>query len=838
MSNAYDTDNSEEQRWQQRTQPPGANPPAQQQVADQQPPPDQNQPPPDQGPPDQGPPDQGPQPPPNFLGNILPLSLLGLSRRSEQERYEPRQGLPEPRWPPTWRENRRQMYIPARPDRGPGGWGKPRQFPMLPAMWQVPGIYAGVGQQLGILGWPRLAMLGMGLNRFTNAFMDGYQRGQIQYTKQQEQQLKLYRDQINLEMDQKLEEYERVFREFGDPHQPGGNIPPEKLEAFKQAIEAVAAGDQHMLNALHNNGVQGVIDQLNWLDAKHSDLRAATRSQEVNERIRDSEDPIFHEGGTHGTGSAPAAPGAEAPIIAPPAAPTPGQPAAPGSDPLQAAPGEEAPAPGEEAPAAPAAPAPAAPATTPGAETPGPEGRAEPTGQPTQQQAGQQPQEQAPDAAGQRYPRVASADNFVPQPEGGQRVAQAQVPKPSGTPAEQPIQSQVFDGAQQKHPRFGQNERGIVNAWAEETLFNNGKYVGPDKRTSPGVSALVEARAGEMANELNRIMADRNLTGEEMWAKVNAISPRLARAIKGYSDGSLAPPKGAAAGRGIFQWVMPLAQQYDRTLNSGNFEVRAAVKRSFGAGADGRNLTSIGTAYYHLGQYRQDLETYSKLPWTKQVAIRSLGTTQLISPEMKTTLGLTDEDVALAGRLNAGENTSLNEVERAITGGKPTVTGRKEQAEQAGWRQDPRAAISAVDRLHTQLEARMKTMRQRFDRFVGPKAGDMGKLFDDYIAAGNIAPPDELGTPETGNAQTNAIVKDAIRGRLPAWPAASAAASAAAPAAPAPSAAPAAPAPAPAPTAPAAPAAPAGIPRGAQTRTEGGKTYYRDPQSGKWYEAD
>jgi hypothetical protein len=185
----------------------------------------------------------------------------------------------------------RQWYIPAT-SHGPGTWGMPRRFGMIPPLWQVPMLFSQVGMGLGRIGSPMTAMLGFGLNRYTLAFMNGMQRGQAQYARQQRDLMDMQADQLETHMQQELDDYNQVFREYGDPNDPK-SVDPKKIPALKQALYAVAAKyqDQHMKNALDNSDIEGAIRQINYLDARHGDLKAgrASRSKEAKETKAEQE---------------------------------------------------------------------------------------------------------------------------------------------------------------------------------------------------------------------------------------------------------------------------------------------------------------------------------------------------------------------------------------------------------------------------------------------------------------------------------------------------------------------------------------------------------------------
>jgi hypothetical protein len=194
----------------------------------------------------------------------------------------PPQGQPPPPWPPTFRPNRRQWYF-SPPARGPGMWGTPRRFPMLPPLWQIPMLFAQTGMGLGQFGSGFVSPLGFGLNRYTLAFMNGMQKGQLQYTKQMREQMDLQADLADQQLQVELDDYNRAFREFGDPNEDISTIKPENVPKLKQRLYEVARkyGDQNMKNALDNNDIKGAVDQIKYLDQKHGDLKAGRASRKT-----------------------------------------------------------------------------------------------------------------------------------------------------------------------------------------------------------------------------------------------------------------------------------------------------------------------------------------------------------------------------------------------------------------------------------------------------------------------------------------------------------------------------------------------------------------------------
>lgn len=628
--------------------------------------------------------------------------------------------------------NRRQSYTPQMATNRTGLWGRPRQFPMLPPLWQIPMLFSAVGSQLGMFGWPRLAMLGLGLNRYTLAFMTGMQKGQAQFSREQEHQMKLHRDAIDQEMEETLQEYERTFREYGDPNNLDA-MPAEKQEALKQAIEAIARAknDNHMLNALHNSGLPGVVNQLNWLDGKHGDVRAGKTAQERKERNDEEDDPYLGTG-TKSTGHSPAGVPLESPenpaIESPPAPRT-----APTTDPVI----DENPAPPDYAPDKPIAP------TAPSSGAPqGPADRNIPLSQ------------------RQQLPQVAQRGDVMsdaPQPGlGGTQLAQAGADADAGDTDYS--KSQVLDDAQRLYPNL---RRDIVTQAAEDSLFGNTQNL-PRKGSRSG--NLIAARKAELERNIQAIIRDRRLDDpdpekrkQKVLDAVEKISPTAKQYVQGFIEGRYAPSKYTMT---RMPWMFALSNKADPTIDQSTFQTRASTLRSFSSGQDGRNMTSIATAYSHLHNYIRDLEELKKFegenPGMITIAREYFGTTKGLSQ----LTGLTPEQKALFARLDNEMDTSGTEYERALTGGKPTVTGRGEQVGKMDWRKrDVDAAIADARNKITLLNARMKYQEYRFTAGIGRQPAELKRMFDVYSREGRGAGADELGALPTPDADTAKVVR-------------------------------------------------------------------------------
>lgn len=207
----------------------------------------------------------------NFLGNIGAFVPPGTSPTQEQ-------GRPPPQWPPPFTPNRRQMYVPAQANRPTTDLGKPARFPQQPDMWQVPGIYEGVGRQLGRWGGSQRTRLMAGnLSRFTNAYMQGSRSGQREYTRIQHQRMTEAADALQGQMQTELQTYGAAYNSYSNN--------PNALHTDLMN-RATQLGDTEMQAAL-NLGPREAERLLQWRQAKYDDLsRGNTARKEHDEYLR------------------------------------------------------------------------------------------------------------------------------------------------------------------------------------------------------------------------------------------------------------------------------------------------------------------------------------------------------------------------------------------------------------------------------------------------------------------------------------------------------------------------------------------------------------------------
>lgn len=211
----------------------------------------------------------------NFLGNIGVSVPPGTSPT-------PQQGAPPPTWPPPFTPNRRQLYVPSQANRPTTDLGKPPRFPQQPDMWQVPGIYEGVGRQLGRWGGSQRTRLMAGnLSRFTNAYMQGSRGGQNEYTRIQHQRMTEAADLLQATMQSELQTYGAAYNSWAsDPNALHSNL----------MDRATQLGDTEMQAAL-NLGPREAERLLQWRQAKLDDLSRANTSRKAHDAELEARNP-------------------------------------------------------------------------------------------------------------------------------------------------------------------------------------------------------------------------------------------------------------------------------------------------------------------------------------------------------------------------------------------------------------------------------------------------------------------------------------------------------------------------------------------------------------------
>lgn len=636
--------------------------------------------------------------------------------------------------PPPFQRAPQQTFIPSSANRQPQQWGSPRQYPMMPQMWEVPGIYNGIGGQIAQWGSGMAAPFGAMLGQNSGAWMKGYAQGQELRARMQHQEMVNAATGLELQLQAELREYGSIMAIFGD-----GKHPQQLEQALRNA--AGKFQDEHLKSALDTVGLPAAERYVSWLDAKYGDLHATNAQRAKDQAQRERLSP-WQENPTDQTGL--------------PAQQTTPPPADEGVTPAPQTPEQVAPPP----------PAGAAPGEEPPPDSGPPPSLDIPGGGPSVpvSQGAAQPQQQRPQLAERGdvmsdapQPGVASVDEpTTPDQQERQRLnlpklAEAGTPA-SGTQYTPPGPSETLQRAQTGPYRL---KPALINSVAQEVV--NGTRKANDKSIPTEVQPYVTARAAEINQELDRIQKS-NLKGQQALDEIERIDPALAGQLKGYVSGAFPVPTGSR-NLPIINRIIGLGSKIDPTFTAQTAPTRAGTLKSYAYGKDAQNLTSLGTFYLHAQQMRKDLEELKQLDpatyqlWLSQYRVGGVGK-MVADPKLQ----------GLIGRLNADLEVVSNEFQRAVTGGKPTVSGAsRERGELDFYTKDTDVILSTLDTKIGQVKARMDELRMRFVAGTGRGQADMLKLFDDYANQGRIpASTDELGTGERANNATSRALHELI----------------------------------------------------------------------------
>lgn len=605
-----------------------------------------------------------------------------------------------PRFPLPFKPRALQRYFPPLPNRPWSEWGEPRQFGPEPTPWEVPSLLqkaAGYFTEQGPGDVQQTAgLLGASVQGHSKAYMDG-----------QSAALKILDERMRIQANALADQHDQTQREYRDAFAgAGGDVgtwsgnPKAKdaTELHDRLMEvAIKHNDQPMLRALESGDISRAENILKERDAQGTSLRESVTQQKKEDEERKELEPWL-EGGT------------------PPATTDSGaEPAAPAAD------GGAAPAPSADGAPAPG-PTPTPPAAPGDEDQPPADGGYTPKLDISQGPAGPQ---------GVQVAQAGASD--APQP-GMQRLAQQQQPDFTPTPS-QALQdaaayTERISGKHLQTEPIEQIARKLVTG-----------AIKPTQKGLPGVPEPVldfaVKRQLEIEKDLDRIQADPKLTGQKALGAIRKVDPQLAEDVAAYTNGSLAPPRGATALKPPWDRVVALGSKVDPTFTGSTFTTRAAALRDFTSGQDGRTLTSIATAYRHLHAVQEDLQ---KIP--QGLLAQYFGKYKGIGP-----LVATPEQQAALNGLDTDINTAAAEYERALTGGKPTVSGRDEQMGDLNYRAlTPDAIQGNIQHKIDRLKERMENLKGIFTAGVGRQPEDMFKLFDNFSRSGQGRPgADELG---------------------------------------------------------------------------------------------
>lgn len=653
---------------------------------------------------------------------------------------------------PPFQKAPQQTYIPAAADRPPEQWGKDPPFQALPQSWELPGMYKGIGAQLAQWGPGSTAPFAAMMGQFASRWQVGYLKGQEFLARQNHERMVWAAQELEIRKGQQLNEYSQIFATFTDPENP------HKYDAqLKQAILNAAAKfhDDKIVHVMDQLGLDGAKRYIEWYDAKHRDLRAANKQRQADEKRDEEDDPYLGTAHKGGIRTQPRAvpeeddePGPKTPDQEPPEAPPPGGDSTPqaekdkGADPLV----DPDPQPISDEPAEPQKESELGDQQQPGRTKVAARGDV----MSDAPQPGVKPGPDEPvDTEAAEKPQKLAQESIVPKT--------TQAPAAAAAQPAAPIQSDVLDEAQRRFPNLN---RAQIEQAAEDA-FLDPKWAGVSKKSRSW--GVIMARKLEMETRVKDILQNPRMQDkpDAVYRAIKAAGlPTIASHVQQYVEGKEAPPKGANVLRPPFAQLFALAHKADHTIDQTTFANRAGTLRSFSSGQDGRNLTSIATAYSHGHNYIQDLQRLKE--WEGEnpglwKQLQELGGTNKFA---KRWLDVPQDIRELFARLNNEMDTFGTEYERALTGGKPTVTGRQEQIERMNWKtQDVDAAISDARNKIQLLDARMQKQKQRFTSGIGRQPGAMLNMFDLYSKEGRGSGSDELGGLSVPDANTARVVR-------------------------------------------------------------------------------
>jgi hypothetical protein len=694
--------------------------------------------------------------------------------------------------------------------RGPGQWGQPDEIlqgamaypgvspgPFMPQSREMPSLYHAITMGLGRWGSPGVGMSAINMGKFLVAYMNARQKGQQEHMRLALEQFKLSSLLTAQRQEQESTDYGKAYALYGTTKDQKGD--PEKMRAM---IEATARKykDQEVLNYLQQGDMPMVEKLLQYRDTHGLDLKklnaqreAIIRGQQIDlnkfkidkaraaaQAEKDTADPWRKHPGTP---TAPTAPGALPP---PPTAPTQGDPdlqwGEPQEKPPEATPSSDTPQPQQPGSGIPLPPddqqGAAAPtddtAATDDTDT-GDQAQAQPAQQPIQlAQADTGIASDAPSPMEQelakRRGQGASFDERFSGQQAQQQPPPAQQQPPPAQRQAPPVQPTAWTPPPSRTLDVA-DKAGWDAAQIDKLGQNmaNGTIKIQDLRAiPPAVRAYGEARRAEIERAEDAIAHDPNLQGEAVFQALDKINPEFSGVLRQYVNGVAPVPASAWRNPSYLNRTLALGTKADHTFNATNFTTRAATKRSFAMGQDARNVTSVATLDFHAERFLQNLQRLQRMD--PSVAQQYFGTWKInpwkAPPQMQALFAQLDEDA----------HTVANEYERAVTGGKPTVSGRDEQEKTMNWRWNtPESVISNVQEKQRLAHERMHRLIERYEANVGRGRDAMGDLYRGY-AERPIGGEDALGGMATPDAAVAAHAQQMIRGagQPPAQPGAAA----------------------------------------------------------------
>lgn len=262
----------------------------------------------------------------------------------------------------------------------------------------------------------------------------------------------------------------------------------------------------------------------------------------------------------------------------------------------------------------------------------------------------------------------------------------------------------------------------------------------------PLMVTKVESVVADFHDKLDKILQDQSLNPVEgadpkspaeiarrkkIFDAVAAVDGRMAQRMDQLLRGNEAPPSNWSQ-RGLpWQDILPLASKVDPTFNKSTYVNRAKIIASYTSGIDGRNVTSVGTAFQHLLDLRKAIQN------RPGYLASQFGESWLYGQ-----YAATPEEQAALGTLDNLVTTAATEYERALLGGKPGVTSINEAKATLDFRHVATPTLLAnVDSKIQALQKRLGELERRYNTGVagtGQPDKGMREVFDYY--ANQLAP--------------------------------------------------------------------------------------------------
>jgi hypothetical protein len=598
---------------------------------------------------------------PPDLGSSLPRQQFGYKR----EINPPGQAVGD--------EVRQEPFVPSRNDRPYSQWGTPdfalagaqnypgvSPGPMMPQANDFPGLIHGAVMALGRFGSRYSGMPAIAMGTYANAFWNAYNAGMKERAQENWQQ---YQRSRQMTIDRQNEENQAYAEVYAAYHDESGKITDPN--AFAQALAGIASKyhDATILNAL-SNGQFGMIDRiLGAKDAVVQNLQKAAH-QEERQRLIDEDRRQLMEERRQRMEAARRKEQAERERYRKLGLPYPGPDAS-------------------TVPPETTTPETTEPESTDTTAPPSTDTTAEETGPTTP------PDETSPTTTGQA-------------PATAQRPAQP-------SPYTMPPANQYID-----------------NAARARVMGRKGPI---DKIGEDAVNARVDAYRRKLSELANAYANNPDLTQDEKTAGIDKALrsmnlPELADDLKTYLAGNY-----QSSLRGDLQplneLIFNLGTATGSSVTPDTQKTRAAAKAAYARGGpEARNLLSLGTAAYHIAEFKKTMGPDGKNIPSVLAGLAKYG--GILGPIPGWLANKKDRDTAI--ELDGEASIALREVERSLVGGVGTQKDRDEVAALGDWKTMGReATVKSIETVEKMFKDRFIAARNQF-------IGQMGGTEKDFLS--------------------------------------------------------------------------------------------------------